>query len=122
MDCGWNPTSTSFGTSWRFSHAGQRRAFTEFSRSRPTDWRPGQVRNPQDLLVGYFTESAAWELIAERLEAGQDLEVVSLNRPPGKKAYVMLIDLEEASPPLYVKLELGAGKIYGRSFHYSTHT
>ena len=84
---------------------------TAFSTRRPTDWQPGQVRNPQGSLDGYFTDSAAWELIAEKLEAGHGLEVVSLKRPLGKTAYVMIVELEEASPPLYVKLELGSGKI-----------
>ena len=31
----------------------------------------------------------------------------------------MLIDLGSDVPDLYVKLQLGAGKIFGRSFHYS---
>ena len=31
----------------------------------------------------------------------------------------MLIDIEPGQPQLYVKLELGAGKVLGRSFHYS---
>ena len=33
----------------------------------------------------------------------------------------MLIDLGSHVPKLYVKLQLGSGKIFGRSFHYSEH-
>ena len=31
----------------------------------------------------------------------------------------MKIDIEPGQPRLYVKLQLGSGKIIGRSFHYS---
>lgn len=38
---------------------------------------------------------------------------------PGGTGYVMEIELEAGKPMLYVKLELGSGRIFGRSFHYS---
>jgi len=84
-----------------------------------TDWRPGQVRNPDGILDRYFTDTAAWELIADRLEAGHPVEIVELRKPPGATGYVMKIDIEPDQHPLYVKLQLGSGKIIGRSFHYS---
>ena len=31
----------------------------------------------------------------------------------------MKIDLGQSVPKLYIKLQLGRGKIFGRSFHYS---
>ena len=31
----------------------------------------------------------------------------------------MKIDIEPGQPQLYIKLQLGSGVIYGRSFHYS---
>ena len=92
---------------------------TEFSRDRPTDWRPGKVRDPAGRLWTHFTHASAWELIADKLEDGHDVETIELQKPPGAKGYVMKIDLEPSSPPLYVKLQLGSGKIIGRSFHYS---
>ena len=94
---------------------------TAFRRERPTDWRPSQVRNPNGLLDAYFTDESAWDLIASKVEdEGQPIEKVELNHPPGRTGYVMLIELGGDAPaPLYVKLELGSGKIYGRSFHYS---
>ena len=94
---------------------------TEFSIDRPTDWRPGQVRNPEGLLDTHFTDAAAWELIASRLDDGHPVEVVELRKPAGAKGYVMKIDVEPGQPLLYVKLQLGSGKIIGRSFHYSRH-
>ena len=90
-----------------------------FSRERPTDWRPTEVRNPHGVLDTYFTDSTAWALVAARLEHGEEVKVIELRQPKGAKGYVMLIDLGSDVPELYVKLQLGAGKIFGRSFHYS---
>ena len=92
---------------------------TEFSRDRPTDWRPGQVRNPNGRLDTHFTDPTAWELIASKLEEGHAVETIQLEKPPGATGYVMKIDIEPGQPLLYVKLQLGSGKIIGRSFHYS---
>lgn len=92
---------------------------TEFRRDRPTDWRPGKVRNPDGLLDTHFTDASAWELIATRLEHGEEVGVIELQKPKGAKGYVMTIDLGPEVPALYVKLQLGSGKIIGRSFHYS---
>ena len=91
----------------------------DFTVIRPTDWRPQQVRNPNGLLDTHFSDSAAWELIASKLEEGHPLEEIKLDKPPGATGYVMLIDLEPRQPKLYVKLQLGSGQIIGRSFHYS---
>ena len=92
---------------------------TAFSIDRPTDWRPGQVRNPNGILDTHFTDAAAWEFIASRLEDGQPVEIVELRKPAGATGYVMKVHIEPDRPQLYVKLELGSGKIIGRSFHYS---
>ena len=99
-----------------------RRRNAKFSRDRPTDWRPHQVRNPDAEWgppYGVFTDAGAWELIASTLENGHEVEVVKLRRPSGSTGYVMKIMLEESMPLLYVKLQLGNGQIFGRSFHYS---
>ena len=92
-----------------------------FSRERPCDWCPNQVRNPDGILDTYFTDSTAWRLIAERLEAGEEVEVIELTQPRGARGYVMRIDLGSDLPELYIKLQLGPGRIFGRSFHYSQH-
>ena len=78
-----------------------------------------QVRNPFGALDDYFTDVAAWDLIASKLEEGHEVEAVQLREPPGRTGYVMKIELEAGKPMLYVKLELGSGRIFGRSFHYS---
>lgn len=92
---------------------------TDFSGDRPTDWRPKPVRNPAELLDPYFSDAAAWDLIASTIEDGHPLESVRLDKPPVATGYVMKIDLEPGQPQLYVKLQLGAEKIIGRSFPYS---
>ena len=90
-----------------------------FTRARPTDWRPGEVPNPDGLLLPYFDDYSAWELIACRLEDGHDVETVVLDQPPGTTGYVMKIALNPGRPPLYVKLQLDRGTVIGRSFHES---
>ncbi len=92
---------------------------TVFSSVRPTKWQPEQVSNP---LCGMpFTDASAWDLVASRLEEGHEVEVVTLRKPPGATGYVMRIKLDTTVPTVYVKLELGAGRILGRSFHYTWH-
>ena len=92
---------------------------TAFSTERPTDWRPGQVRNPDGVLDSHFRDATAWELIVAPLEDGHPIETVELHKPRGATGYVMKIDFELGRPLLYVKLQLGSGRIIGRSFHCS---
>jgi hypothetical protein len=90
---------------------------TAFSPSRPCEWRPTEVRSE---LTGYcVTEAWAWELIASQLEDGVVLNEIELLQPPGKKAYWFTFQIATGHPDVYVKLQLGAGKVIGRSFHYS---
>ena len=77
------------------------------------------MRRPEGGFFPYFTEAAAWELIADMLERGHNVEEIELRKPPGAKGYVMKIELAPDSPMLYVKLQLRSGQIVGRSFHYS---
>ena len=88
---------------------------------RAARWEPRQVRNPASELDVPFTEPGAWDFIASRLEDGHDVQVITLDNPRGKTGYVMKIELGPAAPRLYVKVQLDAGRIFGRSFHYSTH-
>ncbi len=89
----------------------------KFSREAPTDWRPQTVNDPAS--GDAFTPNGAWEFIAEKLEdENQSVRFIELRKPPGKKAFEMVV----AHPvgDIYIKFQLGAGKIKGRSFHYST--
>jgi hypothetical protein len=66
-----------------------------------------------------FTEAGAWQFVAECLEAGEELEEVILHKPPGRLGYVMKVRVHPTHDFIYIKLQLGAGKVIGRSFHYS---
>ena len=88
-----------------------------FTPERPTKWQPNTVLDPE---TGHpFTLSGAWDFIATCAEQGQRIEVVSLRKPAGAKAYVMKVWLEANRRRLYVKVELLSGGILGRSFHES---
>ena len=88
----------------------------EFSSSRPTQWQPWKTVHPQTKEI--FTEDGAWQFAADLLDAGELLKEVLLEKPPGKKGYVMVIPVE-GRRPIYIKLQLGAGRVFGRSFHHS---
>ena len=79
------------------------------------------MQNPDD-GDNAFTNHAAWELVASRLESGHRVEILELEKPKGTAGYVMKLRLHPSPRPLlYVKLELHRGWILGRSFHYSEH-
>lgn len=89
----------------------------QWTRVRPCEWRPTEVINPGSGLP--FTDVRAWEYIADLLDAGQPLEEVMLDQPPGEVAYVMIVILEPYVPALYIKVQFVRGRVLGRSFHYS---
>ena len=73
--------------------------------------------NPEAAFDLHFTHASAWHFIADRLEQGEHVEIIEMDRPVGATGYVMKLQLKESSPGLYVKLELTASKVIGRSFH-----
>ena len=89
-----------------------------FTAKMPTEWRPTEVINPESNMP--FTDAGAWELIATLLEGRHPLVEVELEKPAGKKGYVMIVELQRNCAPLYIKLQLGGGKVICRSFHLST--
>lgn len=88
-----------------------------FLRSRPCDWRATAMTDPRSGEV--FTEDGAWTYVAEYIVAGVQIEVVTLDLPPGKTGYAMLLPSHDPNTPIYVKLQLGSEVVIGRSFHYS---
>ena len=80
----------------------------------PCDWAPTQVETRLGLV---FTDAGAWDLIAELLEGGHPFNRVTLRKPPGDIAYETTIKLRADLPTIYVKVQLKAGRIWGRSFH-----
>jgi hypothetical protein len=80
----------------------------------PCDWAPTQVETKLGL---YFTDAGAWELIAELLESGHPFQHITLRVPPGDVAYETTVRLRADLPVIYIKVQLKAGRIWGRSFH-----
>ncbi len=87
----------------------------------PSRWQPSRVRNP-DALDLPFVDNSAWHFIVERLEQGEPVETIDLDKPDGATGYVMLAELREQTELLYIKLELAGNRVIGRSFHLSVHT
>ena len=52
-----------------------------------------------------------------RWKQGTEIWELELEKPPGRRGYVMEVSC--GARRIYIKLELGAGIIIGRSFHYS---
>jgi len=76
------------------------------------------VTNPETGLQ--FTDISAWHFIARIADEGADIEEMTLENPRGDTGYVIKVQLEVTAPELYIKVQLKGGKIWGRSFHYST--
>lgn len=87
---------------------------------RPVRWSPEKVL---DIEGNGLTGSAAWEIIAERLEdTCQIMGKVRLNRPAGLIAYVLKFKMcYSPCTIIYAKVELifvsDGKKVCGRSFH-----
>lgn len=89
-----------------------------FSPDSPIDWRPDQIPHPW-LPGWYLNDDSAWEIISRVLATDHEFNEIDLRKPPGKKAYECLVDLDGISSFVYIKVEMGANKVIGRSFHYS---
>jgi hypothetical protein len=81
------------------------------TRARPTGWGPPDTGEA-------FTPVGAWLFVIELLKAGTEVETMILDKPPGKTGYVMKCP-GWAGEIIYIKLQLGSGLVYGRSFHVS---
>jgi hypothetical protein len=88
-----------------------------WTRERPTDWRPMQVKDPRS--GAEFTPAGAWDFVVELLEGGAPLREMSLEKPPGKTGWVLVVDGVKGEPQIYIKLQLVGGMVVGRSFHNS---
>lgn len=66
-----------------------------------------------------FTDEGAWEYITTILEQSHEIEQVVLENPKGKIGYVLKIRDNKNGKTIYIKLQIGSGVVYGRSFHYS---
>lgn len=88
-----------------------------FATATPVEWRPMEVISPVSEMP--FTDSGAWSFIAELLEGDYPWQEVVLEKPPDKKALVLVHAVPGNLAPLYIKVHMYGGKIYCRSFHIS---
>ncbi|SFK80593.1 hypothetical protein [Celeribacter marinus] len=89
---------------------------SDFSPTMPTHWSPQHVRHPDTGEA--FTDPGAWRFVKDLLEAGHPVEVITLDKPPGKKGYVLKCK-GYSSEIIYIKLQILSGFVIGRSFHVS---
>ncbi|HEX3429727.1 MAG TPA: hypothetical protein VHT03_02480 [Rhizomicrobium sp.] len=95
-----------------------RRVIGQWQQGQPARWFPGTVNRPDG--TGPLSDNDAWELIADLIEARHALKIVSLDKPPGSAAYVLLAQIPPDGRHLYAKIVLTkSGRVIGRSFHYS---
>ncbi len=93
----------------------RRRGFTS---ERPTRWAPRAVLTPTSHTC--FNDADAWRFIADQAEAGAEIGIVALEKPPDCIGYVMLVPGGDGRRKIYIKVELAPdGSIIARSFHYS---
>lgn len=95
----------------------------EWTRERPTDWRPAEVHDPEWKVC--FTTPRAWDLILDWLEGGRPIAIEEMViRASGVKVWVYVMIEQLGDQMVYVKLEiLGGGKyVFGWSFHVSERT
>lgn len=91
-----------------------------FTKEAPTKWHPTSLRHP-DGEGEPFTFDNCWDWLADRIDAGVQVQVIVLKKPPGKRGFVMLLP-GYGDQVIYVKLQLGADLVHGRSFHESNAT
>jgi len=81
----------------------------EFDLDEPVVWKPTEVLNPNCDLP--FTDISAWHFIAEQLESGCSVEVVTLRKPPNELGYEMRFPGALRQPQIYVKVRLHGKRI-----------
>lgn len=100
----------------RRARGGRPTRTSEHSDKAPTKWHPTSLRHPESGEP--FTEDNCWTFVADAIDAGAEVEEMVLRRPPGKRGFVLKLE-GHGGVVIYVKLQLGAAKVVGRSFHES---
>ena len=97
-------------------YASKRTRVVTFTAEMPCRWQPRQFTDPRTRQA--FTDEGAWSYVLAHLEIGCEIEAITLDRPPGARAFVMLLPGVNAQK-IYVKLQIVGGRVIGRSFHES---
>jgi hypothetical protein len=83
----------------------------------PCKWRHYEVADPRSGAL--FTEPGSWDYVQEQLIGECPIWPVDLVKPLGRIGYQLDLPGAFGHPQIYVKLQLGAGEVFGRSFHYT---
>jgi hypothetical protein len=89
----------------------------DFSEEAPCEWTPTAVTDPATGTA--FTDEGAWTFIADLLDKGHHVDIVTLRKPAGKTGYVMIAQGVPARAQIYIKLQMLGNRVRGRSFHIS---
>ena len=100
----------------RRARGGRRTRRTLFSEKYPSKWHPTSLVHP--VQGDPFTIDNCWEWIADAIDAGAPVEVITLRQPPGKRGFTMVLEGHQGEK-VYVKLQLLDDLVLGRSFHIS---
>lgn len=99
----------------RRARGGRKTRTAVFTKVAPTKWHPTSLR---DSNGEPFTEDGCWHFVADAIEAGVAVDEIVLRQPAGKRGFVMKLAGHDGVT-IYVKLQLLADKVLGRSFHES---
>ena len=94
--------------------ASKRTRSEAFSTAQPTEWRPTDAIDPTTKAP--CTSSAAWSLVEQYVRGNGPIIPVLLKKPPGRTGYTFHLRDGDGNR-IYVKLQIGSGKVFGRSFH-----
>lgn len=98
----------------RFCRGGKRTRSAIFSREAPVHWNVYEAIDDDGKTP--LTEDGAWSRIEHELNNGCVLNKIILDKPPGKVGYWFKFT-DGIGQSIYVKLQIGNGKVLGRSFH-----
>src|SRR5690349_18597148 len=98
----------------RRARGGRKTRTSQFSKVAPTKWHPTSLIHPKDGEP--FTEDNCWTFVADAIDAGEPVEEIVLHKPAGKRGFVLKL-AGHGEVTIYVKLQLLADAVLGRSFH-----
>lgn len=85
----------------------------EFSPKMPCHWNPWEAKDEDGQPL---TSIAAWDAVHTTLLTDCVVTAIELDKPPGKTGYWFHMT-DAAGQRIYVKLMIGSGVVFGRSFH-----
>lgn len=96
----------------------QRRFVGDYKDGHNSKWSPETVIDPSTNQP--FTNTSAWEFLAQQVANNHAILRVKLITPPGKEGHELKVALNSHTT-LYIKVHLTKKTIIGRSFHLSGH-